>query len=69
MTLSLDKALDRMRRGSQLVLMHSDCAYYVVPGRRVAHKDANKILARPDVFPFDGGPFPGHPQSWKMGAA
>jgi hypothetical protein len=42
--------------------------YFVVPGGKISRQNAQAILGRPDVFPFDDGLFPGHPQSWKMGA-
>ena len=69
--ITLDKALAFMRQGGRLVLMHTvghGQEYYMVPGGHVARKDACAILNRPDVQPFDDGLFPGHAQSWKMGA-
>ena len=67
MSLSLDKALDLMRRGARLMMMHSDRQYYVVPGGHLKPADAQTILNRPDVLVFDDAVFPGHPQSWKIG--
>lgn len=70
--LGLNRALDLLRQpGHRLIVMHSAFspdgrAYYVVPGGYVEPPDAAKIIARPDVVPFDDGLFPGCPQSWKM---
>ena len=69
--LSETKALDRMRTGSRLTLMHTygrGLEYYVVPGGHVNRRDAEKILERPDIIVFDDGLFPGSPQSWKISA-
>jgi hypothetical protein len=41
--------------------------YYVVPGGYVEPSDAEKIIARPDVHPYDDGLFPGCTQSWRLG--
>lgn len=75
--LDLRDALELMRvDGHRLMLMHSNNAkpgdpvgraYYVVPGGYVNASDAQKIIARDDVRPFDEGLFPGCTQSWRMG--
>ena len=56
------------RPGTYLMLMHTNegAAYFVVPGGRVRCDDAAKIIARPDVVPWDNGLFPGIHQSWKL---
>ena len=71
--LTLTKALDKMRGGSRLLVMCTNKspegkAFYVVPGGYIEPDDAQKIIARRDVAPYDDGLFPGIPQSWKMGA-
>jgi len=76
-SLSLDKALNLMRKGSRLMLMHTALSsgqnrtdlrqFYLVPGGHLKPAVAQAILNRPDVFVFDDGLFPGHPQSWKIG--
>jgi hypothetical protein len=69
-SLSESRALDHMRKGARLMLLHSygnGLEYYVVPGGHVHRKEAEKILQRPDITVFDDGLFPGSPQSWKVG--
>jgi hypothetical protein len=48
--------------------MHTNTGpeWYVVPGGRVRSDDAAKIIARPDVVPYDNGLFPGIEQSYKL---
>ena len=72
LSLSEANALDRMRKGARLTLLHGygrGLEYYVIPGGHIHRKDAEKILERPDIIVFDDGLFPGSPQSWKMGSA
>jgi MOSC domain-containing protein YiiM len=67
--LRLNKALDLLhRKDSRIMLMHTKDGpeFYVVPGGRVRADDAQKILARPDIVPFDDGLFPGNSQTWHM---
>lgn len=70
-SLTLSKAVDLLRhKGTRLVLLNSFGGlqeYYVVPGGHVARKDAQVILARPDVKVYDDGLFPDSPQSWQLG--
>jgi len=64
-----DRAMDKLSvKGARLMLMHcsSGKEFYVIPGGPVSQEDAQKILSRPDVVPFDDGLFPGNPQSWKI---
>jgi hypothetical protein len=72
-TLELELALDLLRRPDhRLLQMHinqHERAFFVVPGGRVARADAEKIINRPDVFPYDDGLFPGCAQSWKLGTS
>ena len=72
-TLKLEFALDLLRRSDhRLLQMHINnhrLAYFVVPGGPVTEADAQKIIQRPDVFPYDDGLFPGCAQSWKLGAS
>ena len=72
-SLGIKRALDLLRRSDhRLMLMTAPDlpngkAYYVVPGGYIEPADAEKIISRPDVHPFDDGLFPGYPQSWKIG--
>jgi hypothetical protein len=70
-TLPLKKALDLLRQnGHLLMLMHEwggGQEYYIIPGGHVDRKDAETILARPDVFPSHDGLFPESSQTWRMG--
>jgi hypothetical protein len=69
-SLKLSEAENKMRTGSVLRLLHSygrGLQYYLVPGGHVERKDAEKIIARPDVISMNDGLFPDSPQSWKMG--
>jgi hypothetical protein len=71
-TLQLSNAVNLMRLPEhKLVLMHTNSGrmeFYVIPGGPVSQRDAELIISRPDVQPFDSGLLPGHPQSWKLGA-
>jgi hypothetical protein len=51
-----------------LMIMHNTNGdeYFLVPGGRVTKDTAKKILARPDVVPFDQGLFPEIAQSWVL---
>ena len=69
--IALRKALELLRLpGHRLMLMHVSYGqqeYFVVPGGKISRQNAQAILARPDVLPFDDGLFPGRPQTWKIG--
>jgi hypothetical protein len=70
--LSLEKALHLLRKpDARLVLQHTNNAgarYEVWPGGgRVSDEDAQRLLGRNDIQPYDPGLFPGHPQSWRLG--
>jgi hypothetical protein len=72
-SLPLAVALEELRQdGVELVHLHLPASegghgFYVVPGGgRVKDKDAQKILARPDVKPYSAGLFPENVQSWKL---
>jgi hypothetical protein len=75
-SIGLKRAIEFLRnRGSRLLLMHTkaptnktaELEYYVVPGGYITVIEAQKILERPDVQPYDDGLFPNCTQSWKMG--
>lgn len=72
-SLKLELALELLRRPDhrllQMHISHHRLAYFVVPGGQVTEADAQKIIRRPDVFPYDDGLFPGCAQSWKVGAS
>lgn len=70
-TIALKTALDAMRSGSTLMLLHdntsaSGLCYCVVPGGRVGDKDAAFIIRRDDVVSSGDGLFPDTPQTWKL---
>lgn len=69
-TLSFNKAFDALSRpGSRMMIMHTlgGDEYFIVPGGRVTLEDAQRIMKRANVVPFDDGLFPGHEQSWRIG--
>jgi hypothetical protein len=72
-TLKLELALDLLRRQDhRLLQMHinqKEREFFVVPGGPVSQADAEEIIQRPDVFPYDDGLFPGCAQSWKLGTS
>ena len=72
--IGLKKALDMMRRrGTCLAKMFTDAspegfAHYIVPGGPVSAETAEKIKAHPLVSASKDGLFPGHDQTWRLGA-
>lgn len=72
-SLGIKRALEILRKqDTRLMLMYAPNlpngkAYYVVPGGYLESKDAEKIIARPDVHAWDDGLFPNCEQSWKLG--
>jgi hypothetical protein len=68
-TLRLQRAIDLMRLGSQLVLMHSirtGLQHFVIPGGAVAPDVAEQIKQHPLVTPGGDGLWKGHSQTWKF---
>jgi hypothetical protein len=68
----IDKALSLLRGpDARLVRLHANNGtggFYIWPrGGRVSDEVAQRLLGRNDVQPYDGGLFPGHPQSWRLG--
>jgi hypothetical protein len=64
-------ALNAMRRGASLVLMHDNAvpggkSWCVVPGGRVSPEIAGRIKSRGDVISAEDGLLPGCPQSYRM---
>jgi hypothetical protein len=61
-------ALELMREGKLLMPMHTvnGVRFFIVPGGMIADSVARRIIARPDVQPFDSGLFPGHPQTYRL---
>lgn len=72
--IGLRKALDLMHlHGTRLVRMATNdsplgYAHYVIPGGYVEPDTAEKIKAHPAVIPGGYGLFPGHDQTWRIGA-
>jgi len=66
--IGLKKSVSYLERGSRLMVMHAPEGkhFYIVPGGRVEHDTAQKIIQREDVIEFDDGLFPGVPQSWRI---
>ena len=66
--IGLRKSISYLERGSRLMIMNATDGkhFYIVPGGRVEHDTAQKIIDREDVIVFDDGLFPGSPQSWKI---
>lgn len=67
--ISFDKAFAALSKpGARMMMMHAKGgdAYFVIPGGRVSHKDAIRIMDRANVETFDDGLFPGHEQSWRI---
>jgi len=60
-TLSESFALELMREGKLLLRMHTvnGMRWFIVPGGQVAESVVKRLLARPDVQPYDSGLFPG----------
>jgi hypothetical protein len=71
--LSLEKALHLLRSkpDARLVRLHSNnggAGFYIWPGGgRVSDEDAQRLLGRNDIQPYDNGLLPDHPQTWRMG--
>jgi hypothetical protein len=67
-TISEAFALELMREGNLLMRMHTTngLRWFVVPGGKVTNSVAERILARPDVQPHDGGLFSGCEQSFRL---
>jgi hypothetical protein len=61
-------ALNLLREGKLLMRMHTvnGLRWFIMPGGQVADSVVRRILARPDVHPFDDGLFPGHAQTYKL---
>lgn len=64
-------AVDAMRHGASLVLMHDNTvpggkSWCVMPGGRVSPEIAARIRNRGDVVSAEDGLLPGHPQSYKI---
>jgi len=71
--LSLEKALNLLRQpDAKLVRLNSNnggAGFFIWPGGgRISDRDAQVLLGRNDMQPYDSGLLPGHPQSWKLGA-
>jgi hypothetical protein len=68
--LPLQRAIDLMRLGSQLVLMHSIRAgleYFVVPGGAVTPEVAEQIKQHPLISAGGDGLWKDHSQTWSLG--
>ena len=64
-------AVDAMRHGASLVLMHDNTvpggkSWCVVPGGRVSPEIAARILVRGDVVSAEDGLLPGCAQTYRM---
>ena len=72
--IGLKRALELMRRpGTCLAKMFTGAspegfAHYIVPGGTVSAETAEKIKAHPLVWASKDGLFPGHDQTWRLGA-
>jgi hypothetical protein len=72
LTLTEDKALNRMRTGSTLIHTSPrpdkprDYQWFVVPGGPVKPEVADRIKAHPAVVGQADGLWPGHDQTWRM---
>jgi|GEM_PF-4697839 len=73
-SIGFKKAIDRMRMpGPRLIRMRAEgakegFAHYVVPGGYVEADVAQKIKDHPQVRASHDGLFPGHDQTWRLGA-
>jgi len=67
-TLSESFALELMREGKLLLRMHTvnGMRWFIVPGGQVAESVVKRLLARPDVQPYDSGLFPGCAQTFRL---
>jgi hypothetical protein len=61
-------ALELMREGKLLLRMHTvnGMRWFIVFGGQVAESVAKRLLARPDVQPYDSGLFPGCAQTFRL---
>jgi hypothetical protein len=72
--IGLKRALQLMRKPeTRLVKMftqrsHEGFAHYVIPGGYVGSATAEKIKQHPLVWASKDGLFPGHDQTWRLGA-
>jgi hypothetical protein len=73
MTLSYNKAIDWMHRGSPLIKTHGvqgkrgkETVWAVAPGGNVTHATALKIISRPDVIGASDSFWPGMAQTWRL---
>ena len=65
--LSYPNAINLMEQGAPLTVTRTtDGDEYSLAGRRVTKGTAKKILAHPNVVPFDKGLLPGNTQSWVL---
>ena len=65
--LSYPNAINLMEQGAPLTVTRTtDGDEYSLAGRRVTKGTAKKILAHPNVVPFDEGLLPGNTQSWVL---
>ena len=64
----LSSAINLMKQpGTRLTVTRTtDGDEYSLAGRRVTKGTAKKILAHPNVVPFDEGLLPGNTQSWVL---
>jgi hypothetical protein len=70
-TITHRHALEALRKGACLMLMHDNAApdgksWCIVPGGRITPNIAQRIIARGDVISSEDGLLPGHPQTYKM---
>jgi hypothetical protein len=68
-TLSVGRAMERMRTGSRLVHMHGEANgrhWFVVPGGAISEQTSIVIRNHPHVFGGRDGLFPNHDQTWRM---
>lgn len=61
-------ALELMREGKLLLRMHTvnGMRWFIVPGGPVAESVVKRLLARPDVQPYDSGLFAGCAQTFRL---
>jgi hypothetical protein len=69
--IGLRRAIDMMRTGSRLVKQHNKdgtIGHYLAPGGYVEPAVAEKLKQHPLILAGRDGMWPGHDQTWRLGA-
>jgi hypothetical protein len=66
--LKYDRALELMRRGDRLVMMHAKTGfeYFLLKGGYVTHHTAKRLKEFPLIRGGKDGLFPNHEQTWRI---